>query len=85
MLIKNMRERKTNLTDIKSMLSLNGTQDEQSKLPNNSKRSINDFEVVRGLGRGAFGKVYLVRVRKEHSSRNKVSVCDIAQLDDVEF
>ena len=25
------------------------------------KKSLNDFEVVRGLGKGAFGRVYLIK------------------------
>lgn len=28
-----------------------------------TKKTINDFEVVRGLGKGAFGKVYLIKER----------------------
>ena len=28
-----------------------------------NKKTINDFEVVRGLGKGAFGKVYLIKER----------------------
>ena len=31
------------------------------KISKSTKKTISDFEVVRGLGKGAFGKVYLIR------------------------
>lgn len=33
------------------------------KVLKTSRKTINDFEVVRGLGKGAFGKVYLIKER----------------------
>jgi hypothetical protein len=33
------------------------------KVNKTPRKTINDFEVVRGLGKGAFGKVYLIRER----------------------
>lgn len=37
----------------------------RTKVSKSTKKTISDFEVVRGLGKGAFGKVYLIREREE--------------------
>jgi hypothetical protein len=43
------------------------------KMSNNGSKQkvITDFKVVRGLGRGAFGQVYMVRDIIESSYRSK--------------
>jgi len=33
------------------------------RMNKNCKKTLNDFEVLRGLGKGGFGKVYLIKER----------------------
>ncbi len=42
----------------------------RTKISKSTRKTISDFEVVRGLGKGAFGKVYLIREREESEPPN---------------
>lgn len=50
-------------------LTSHDVESEYNKTPKNvqskySKKTIDDFEVVRGLGKGGFGRVYMIREKE---------------------
>lgn len=49
------------------------------KNPRGMKKTIKDFEFVRGLGKGAFGKVYLIRekISGDHNETQDLMSLDI--------
>ena len=49
------------------------------KNPRGMKKTIKDFEFVRGLGKGAFGKVYLIREKMsgDHNESQDLMSLDI--------
>lgn len=53
------------------------------KVGKSTKKTINDFQVIRGLGKGAFGKVYLIKERDQSVLLNHNN--DILSLNDGEF
>jgi hypothetical protein len=53
------------------------------KVNKTPKKTINDFEVVRGLGKGAFGRVYLIRERETEDVLHER--LDILSINDGEF
>ena len=67
-----MKEDKTeeNILNLKAHLSLSSHNFEDSpkffekqRTSKIYKKSLDDFEVVRGLGKGAFGKVFMIKER----------------------
>ena len=69
---RNQRNKEANLSDIKSHLSLTTHNMDESgsyifakkKTNRGGKKTLNDFEIVRGLGKGAFGRVFMIKERE---------------------
>jgi len=53
------------------------------KINKTPKKTISDFEVVRGLGKGAFGRVYMIKEREAWEPLHEK--LDILSINEGEF
>ena len=90
MISNNFLHSRPKIPPISSMvlLSIYKNSDEQIELakPNKShvKKNISDFEIVRSLGKGSFGQVYMVKdlVKGKIYLRNRKILCNENNLKD---